>query len=70
MSGKFNGLHSHSALERELKFPKHFVLVDEEYKNMFIADTISRYAYGGKVYYKVPIMSFVRNGGVFKNFIQ
>jgi hypothetical protein len=68
MSGKFNVLHSHSGLERELKFKKHVVLVDEEYKHMFLEDTIEKFKYLGKVYYKVPILSFVRKGGIFKNF--
>lgn len=70
MSGKFNILHSHSGLERELKFPKHTVLVDEEYKNIFIGDTIEPFKYNGKTYYKVPILSFVSKGGTFKNFMQ
>lgn len=68
MSGKFNVLHSHSGLERELKFKKHIVLVDEEYGHMFLEDTIEKFKYLGKVYYKVPILSFVRKGGMFKNF--
>ena len=70
MSNKMNFLHSHSALERELKFPKHIVLVDEEYKNLFLEDAIEKFTYCRKVYYKVPILSFVNNGGVFKNFAQ
>lgn len=70
MSGKFNVLHSHSGLERELKFKKHIVLVDEQYKNMFLEDTIEKFKHHGNVYYKVPILSFVRNGGVFKNFTE
>ena len=70
MSNKMNFLHSHSALERELKFPKHIVLVDEEYKNLFLEDAIEKFTYWRKVYYKVPILSFVNNGGVFKNFAQ
>lgn len=68
MSGKFNILHSHSGIERELKFPKHLVLVDEEYKSLFIEDTISQFKYNGKIYYKVPVLAFVHKGGVFKNF--
>lgn len=70
MSRKYGALHSHSGLERELKFPKHKVLVDEEYKGMFIEDTIEPFKYMGKVYYKVPILSFVNKGGTFKNFMQ
>ena len=34
MSKGFNSLHSHSGLERELKFKKYLVLVDEEYKHV------------------------------------
>jgi len=70
MSGKFNVLHSHSGLERELKFPKHTVLVDEEYKDMFLGDTIENFKYNGRIYCKVPILSFVNKGGIFKNFMQ
>ena len=70
MSKKFNMLHSHSGIERELKFKKHIVLVDEQYKNMFLEDTIEKFKYLGNVYYKVPILSFVRNVGVFKNFTE
>lgn len=70
MSGKFDGLHSHSGLERELKMPKHLVLVDEKYKSMFFEDTITPFRYNGRLYYKVPITSFVMKGGNFKNFMQ
>jgi len=70
MSRKYGALHSHSGLERELRFPKHTVLVDEEYKGLFIEDTIEPFKYMGKVYYKVPILSFANKGGSFKNFMQ
>ena len=70
MSRKYSTLHSHSGLERELRFPKHMVLVDEEYKDMFLGDTIEKFKYNGTIYYKVPILSFVSKGGTFKNFIQ
>lgn len=60
-------LHSHSALERELQFPKHIVLVDATYSNLFLKDTIEPFVYKGKHYVKVPILSFVHNGGIFKN---
>ena len=70
MSKNFGLLHSHSGLERELKFKKHIVLVDEQYKNMFLEDTIEKFKHLGNVYYKVPILSFVRKGGVFKNFME
>lgn len=63
-------LHSHSGLEREIKMPKHLVLVDEEFIDLFLdcGQKLARYTYRGKVYYKVPILSFVHKGGVFKNF--
>ena len=67
MSHGLNYLHSHSALERELRFPKHTVLVDERFKHLFLADTIQKFVYNKEVYYKVPILSFVHKGGVFKN---
>lgn len=68
MSRGINYLHSHSAIELEQHFPKHIVLVDEEYKNMFLdcADEIQPYKYMSKIYYKVPITAFVNKGGVFK----
>lgn len=70
MSKKFNMLHSHSGLEKELGMPKHIVLVDEQYKGLFIEDKIKPISCHGINYYKVPILSFVRNGGVFKNFTE
>ena len=66
----FDCLHSHSGLEKELGMPKHLVLVDEQYKGLFIEDKITPISYHGINYYKVPILSFVRNGGHFKNFTQ
>lgn len=66
----FDCLHSHSGLERELKFKKHIVLVDEKFKVLFLEDTIEPFKYNGVNYYKVPILSFVKNGGHFKNFIK
>ena len=68
--GKFERLHSHSGLERELDMEKRFVLVDEEFKNRFIKDNIEAVVYNNITYYKVPILSFVKNGGVFKNLNQ
>ena len=66
----FDCLHSHSGLEKELNMPKHLVLVDEQYKSMFVKDNIIPITCHGINYYKVPIMSFVKNGGHFKNFIK
>lgn len=61
-------LHSHSGLERILNIPKHIVLVDEEFRDRFNHDTIESFKYNGVAYYKVPTISFVNNGGIFKNF--
>lgn len=58
-------LHSHSGLERELRFPKHIVLVDEKYGHLFKKSV--PFKHGDIMYCKVPIMDFVKNGGVFKN---
>ena len=63
-----NLLHSHSGLERELKFKKHIVLVDEEFGDLFIAKTPFRY--NGVDYYKVNTLEFVNKGGQFKNLMQ
>ena len=63
-------LHSHSALEREVKFPKYRVLVDEKFKAMFNPLTARTLEYNKVRYLSVPIMEFVRNGGVFKNFLK
>ncbi len=65
-----NFLHSHSALERDLKFPKSYVLVDEEYSYMFEESGIVAVPVTicGVNYVKVPVMAFVKLGGVFKNF--
>lgn len=70
MSQKMDVLHSHSGLERELKFKKHTVLVDEKFKVLFLEDTIEPFKYKGVNYYKVPILSFANKGGIFKNFMQ
>ena len=69
MSQGINYLHSHSGIERERKFPKHIVLVDERFKDEFndCPDKITPYKVNGKTYYKVPILLFIAKGGVFKN---
>lgn len=64
MSKGYDFLHSHSGIEAEMKFPKHFVLVDEEYKSLFKKST--PYIYKGKTYHKVDTIEFVNNGGRFK----
>lgn len=67
MSHNLDCLHSHSALERDLHFPKDIVLVDEKFQHMFLADYIKPFVYNGVRYYKVPTLSFVKKGGIFKN---
>lgn len=65
MSNGVKYLHSHSGLERDLKLPKSIVLVDEEFGDRFIEK--KAYRVHSTDYYKVPILSFVNQGGVFKN---
>lgn len=66
-------MHSHSGLEREIKYPKHKVLVDEEYEDVLIDTALkksikfNRVKYNNVTYIEVPIMLFVKNGGVFKS---
>lgn len=67
MSGAIKFLHSHSALERERKIPKHVVIVDECYENRFDGVDIKHVTFGRKSYLKVPIMAFINAGGIFKN---
>lgn len=67
MSFGLNYLHSHSDLERTLHFPKRFVIVDEKFAKLFLADTIKHFRHNGVNYIQVPILSFVKCGGVFKN---
>lgn len=67
MSHEIDYLHSHSGLERDLKFPKHTVLVDAEYAHLFHRDLVVPFKKNGVEYIKVNIMQFVRAGGVFSN---
>lgn len=73
MSQSVNYLHSHSGLERMLKDNdlnnKSHVLIDEKFKGMFAdgATPLKPFRYNHIQYYKVPIMAFVKKGGVFKN---
>lgn len=66
-------MHSHSGLERELRYPKHKVLVDERYEDWLIDKSLKksikfdRKTFNDVTYIEVPIMLFVKNGGVFKN---
>lgn len=69
MSRGLTAIHSHSGLERELKFPKYTVLVDACYASTFYkygVDT-TPFRYNGVEYIKVPILDFVKAGGLFKN---
>lgn len=67
MSHNLNQLHSHSALERELRMPKSTVLVDAEYAELFKGHILMSYRFNGVEYLKVNILLFVHTGGVFKN---
>ena len=60
-------LHSHSGLERDLKLPKHVVLVDECFSNLFTDVAHIPFKHRGVRYLKVPLSTFIRRGGVFKN---
>lgn len=70
MTKGLGNLHSHSALERELRLPKGFVIVDAKYKGLFNPDTVCPYELEGVRYIIVPILRFVELGGVFKNLKQ
>ena len=70
MSRGISVLHSHSGIEKELKFPKHIVLVDECFGGLFPDEAIKPFRYDGEMYYKVPILMFVEKGGVFKNLLK
>lgn len=68
MSRGVTVLHSHSILECTLHFPKHIVLVDACYASMFHkngVDTVP-FRYCSVDYVKVPILDFVKAGGIFK----
>lgn len=67
MSFNTDYLHSHSALERELRFPKNIVLVDTCYGDRFDDTMKESFVYLKKEYLKVPTLAFVERGGVFKN---
>lgn len=60
-------LHSHSGLERNLRFPKHTVLVDAKFAYMFSGEPCVPFTHNRIEYVKVSILSFVKKGGVFKN---
>ena len=67
MSNGITFLHSHSGLERNLRFPKHTVLVDAKFANMFSGEPCVPFIHNSIEYVKVNVLSFVKKGGVFKN---
>lgn len=67
MSHGVSILHSHSAIERDLRFGKSEVLIDEEYKDRFLE--AKPFEYKGKMYYKVNVLNFVLKGGTFMNLV-
>lgn len=69
MSQRIPYLHSHSAYEREKKFPKDKVLIDERFKPMFEERHlfVEDYMPESKQFCVVRILDFVKLGGVFKN---
>ena len=72
MASYVDGLHSHSGLEGAMGYPKHLVLVDERFEDLFLKNNIKpmRIALNNKTYLRVPIMAFVRLGGQFKNYTE
>jgi hypothetical protein len=66
-------LHSHSALERNVDdediVNKSHVLICDVGLKFFedVKEFLPKIIINKKTYYKVPIMSFVKKGGVFKN---
>ena len=69
MSKGLEKLHSHSGLERDLKFPKHTVLVDASFASVFHKSGIETipFRYNGLEYVKVSVLAFIHAGGQFKN---
>lgn len=64
-------LHSHSALEREMRMPKGCVLVDVEHARLFngVRELTKRVkCANGMTYLQVPTLVFVKKGGIFKNY--
>ena len=70
MSHKIDILHSHSALERALKMPKHTVLVDEKFKDLFMKGSYKEFSCQKIKYIKVNTYDFYKKGGVFKNLLS
>ena len=67
MSRGLQQLHSHSGLERDLKLPKHVVLVDAMFSHLFTKNATVPFKYNGVEYIKVDVRDFIENGGMFKN---
>ena len=67
MSHGLNFLHSHSGLERDLRFPKRTVLVDAKFAHMFSGEPCVPFRHNGVDYIKVNTLSFANKGGVFKH---
>lgn len=67
MSTGLTKLHSHSGIERELKFPKHTVIIDTEYANLFPEEALTPLKFYNRDYFKVDVLLFVNAGGIFKN---
>lgn len=72
MSTGENRMHSHSGLEKELEYPKRYVIVDKSFRDSFSAKDIleefSLIREGRKIeYIKVPVLEFIKKGGIFKN---
>lgn len=67
MSSGINYMHSHSGLERELRFPKDKVLIDKKYGDMFEDALLKPFSHNGHDYFKVNTYIFWKRGGVFKN---
>lgn len=67
MSFERDVLHSHSGLERELRLPKHVVLIDVAFGHLFMDEAKRPFKHDGRNYYKVLTQSFVKKGGIFRN---
>lgn len=65
-------LHSHSGLEREMKMKNRYVLVDEAFRGDFEKEhvAVQPFCYDNVNYIKVPTLTFVKLGGIFKNLMK
>lgn len=63
------GLHSHSALERELSMSTKKVLVDFKYAPMFSIEAWGEtFEKNGIKYIEIDTRAFVQKNGLFKNY--